>query len=561
MFGLAIQHFGSAHNLKEPVCGFDCALDIYQKPLKSTQIDVMRSSYQTVISVINSTGAMYRVPVSEFESIILIDNETIFGELLYNPLYSAMASAFKISAIKVGQWDGSLYSPGYLNMEAGIIPNLEKNVYDLNYVFDVDTIRCQTKYRNYARTLVGFEKAEYMQNLIQNEKSMFDFYKGMIRDKGTVKPIVAMNNSSLVSAGYQDIDTLLYEYWAIKAGEYGQILGNSCLEFLLDKTKLATNPQLITYTLDTDGDKLSQYTVSFDDSKWVRKNVVTPNANLVTVYQNDDVIPPVGYVSAEDCDYTVANETELSEKNDDVEIGQTVFIVEKTDGEWDVVKKTGVSKFVSMRYKSLLDAYNQKNQSLVYGVVDNGVQYYTEFSNKEIQPEDAIYSDIDLTNKVGQFKDLHTPVYTGKEFEYVAGAAYKSKIGNTVFRSTTQYQQINKSTVFYCYADGKYYTYSNMLMKVGSAGVKVFSYQYLFTIIANTHIDNPVFTINGQSFTIPARQIVIAVEDGDVIDWSVSAPHCETINGHHEINGHSFTITANLRYKENEVLFDTRSLD
>ena len=561
MFGLAARHFGSAHNLKEKVSGFDCALDIYRKPIKSEDLSVMRSSYQTDISVVNSAASLFRIPICEFESVILIDNETIFGELLYNPVYSAMASAFKVSAIKVGQWDGSLYSPGYLNMEDGIIPNLEKNVFDLNYVFDVDTIRCQTKYRNYARTLVGFEKTEYMQNLIQNEKSMFDFYKGMIQDKGTVKPIIAMNNASDVSGEQQDIDSLLYEYWAIKAGEYGQLLGNACLEFLLEKDKLITNPQLITYTIRSGDLSITPYTVTYDSSNWLRKNTVTPMSNLATVYQKDDVIPAVGYVSVEDCDYVVADEAELVNTSDDIEIGQTVFVVEKSNREWDVVKKTGINRYVSMRYKSLLDAYKQKNQSLVYSVVDNGNQYYTEYADTAIQPEDAIYSDIDLTNKVGEFKDLHTPVYTGKEFEYVAGPAFKSKIGNTVFRSTTQYQQINKSTVFYCYADGKYYTYSNMLMKVGSAGVKVFSYQYLFTIIANTHIDNPTFTINGQAFTISSRQIVIAVEDGDVIDWSVSAPHCETISGHHEINGHSFTITANLRYKENEVLYDTRSLN
>lgn len=561
MFGLAVRHFGAAHNLKEKVCGFDCVLDIYQKPLKSEQIDVLRSSYQTAITVNNAAGALFRIPVCEFESVVLIDNETIFGELLYNPVYSAMASAFKVSAIKVGQWDGSLYSPGYLNMEDGIIPNLEKNVFDLNYVFDVDTIRCQTKYRNYARSLVGFEKTEYMQNLIQNEKSMFDFYKGMIQDKGTVKPIIAMNNASDVSGEQQDIDSLLYEYWAIKAGEYGQLLGNACLEFLLEKDKLITNPQLITYTIRSGGTSITPYTVTYDSPNWLRKNTVTPMSNIATVYQKDDVIPAVGYVSVEDCDYVVADEAELVNTSDDIEIGQTVFVVEKTNREWDVVKKTGINRYVSMRYKTLLDAYKQKNQSLVYSVVDNGNQYYTEYADTVIQPEDAIYSDIDLTNKVGEFKDLHTPVYTGKEFEYVAGPAFKSKIGNTVFRSTTQYQQINKSTVFYCYADGKYYTYSNMLMKVGSAGVKVFSYQYLFTIIANTHIDNPTFTINGQAFTLSSRQIVIAVEDGDVIDWSVSAPHCETISGYHEIKGHSFTITANLRYKENEVLYDTRSLN
>lgn len=561
MFGLALRHFGAAHNLKEKVCGFDCALDVYRKPLKAEQLDVLRESYQTTINVLNAAGAMYRVPICEFESIVLIDNETIFGELLYNPVYSAMASTLKISGIKVGQWDGSLYSPGYLNMEEGIIPNLEKNVYDLNYVFDVDTIRCQTKYRNYSRTLVGFEKTEYMQNLIQNEKSMFDFYKGMIQDKGTVKPIIAMNNNSLVASDTQNIDEMLYEYWAIKAGEYGQVLGNSCLEFLLKKDRLITNPQLITYTLNSNSGDLTPYTVSYDDSSWLRKNVVTPTANLATVYTGTDIIPPVGYVSVEDCDYTVADEDELNETNSDIEVGQTVFIVEKSNGDWDVVKKTGVNRFVSMRYKSLLDAYNQKAQSLVYRVVDNGVEYYTEDSDAEIQPEDKIYSDIDLTTVVGQFKDLHTPVYTGKKYEYVAGSAYKSKIGNTVFRSTTQYQYINKSTVFYCYADGQYYTYSNMLLKVGSAGVKQFSYQYLFTIIANTQVDNPTFTINGQSFTIGSRQIVIAVEDGDVMDWSVSAPHCETISGHHEINGKSYMITANLRYKENEVLYDTRSLN
>lgn len=81
----------------------------------------------TVFSVLNGDVAgSYRAIKSEYEDILIIDCKTVFGDLLYDPIFSIMKENLHISAVKAAQWNGSLYSPGYLNMSDGLIPNLEK---------------------------------------------------------------------------------------------------------------------------------------------------------------------------------------------------------------------------------------------------------------------------------------------------------------------------------------------------------------------------------------------------------------------------------------------------
>lgn len=558
--GISLTHEGIIRDTTILTNGEPNIVDLYNRKIASENLSISRDSYLTVFSVLNGDIAgSYRAIKSEYEDILIIDCKTVFGDLLYDPIFSIMKENLHISAVKAAQWNGSLYSPGYLNMSDGLIPNLEKNAFDLNYVFDVDDIKCQTEYKNYSKTLVGYTKTKCIQELIRNEKSMFDFYKGMIADKGTLKPIIAMNRSSIVGGTASDINNLMNDFWALKAGDYGQIAGNTSLEFLLDKTIMHSNPQLITYCPIDGADTDDTYVIQTTDKRWLKRNIASVKANQIRKYNGDIIIPPVGYVNLEDVDFCVANMTELDELESEIVNGQTVFVVDTGDGEWNVVKKSGDNHFISMRYPTLLDAYEHVNQKMVYQFTYDSTIYYTDKNEEVIQPTDLVYSDLNLTQTYGSYASIGLYQYSGKVLQYDAETAFKAKLFNTVFRTTTEETQINKDTVFYCYADDRNYTYSNLAFKFGSVISDNYNIkQYKVTVTVNSNVKGIIVEINGTIYNLGnSKDVVVWVNKGTVVKWRVYAPHCEEIASEYLAEDSGVHITANLRYKKNEYVYNS----
>lgn len=563
---IELTHFGNIQNANIKTNGEPNVVDLYYNGISSNDFTIMRNSFSSLYSMTtDKIAGSYRAIQTEFEDILLIDRVTVFGDVLYNPIFSIMKENLHITAVKSAQWDGSLYSPGYLNMEDGLLPNLEKNVFDLNYIYDVDDIKCQLKYREYSKTLVGYSKTKCIQELIRNEKSMFDFYKGMIADKGTLKPIIAMNRSSLVSSSETDINNIINSYWAFKAGEYGQIAGNTSLEFLLDKSLMHSNPQSITYCPIAGTEPDDTYVITNDDPLWLKKNIASVNSNLAQKYIGDIIIPPVGFVNLEDVDYVVANMTEFDQINDSVLKGQFVFIVDTGDNDWNVVKKTGDDHYVSMRYDTLLDAYKKQTQDLVYEFLYNDTVYYSNKSSSEIQNNDLIYSDINLTTTVGTYKSLGMYEYTGNTVVYPAMTAYKAKLFNTVFKTVSLSEELNRDSLLYCYADDSYYPYSSLTFKVGSSISAAFTTKrYKFTVRVENYVENAIITINGTEFSLTKdkQSVTIYVDYGTKVYWEVKAPHCKTVSGSQEIvdtdiPATSLIVPVYMYYMENEYIYNS----
>jgi hypothetical protein len=606
--GIGNNNYGIMDSLNKKICGQSSVLNIYQKPISMDDLSVYRQTNDTfIISKNDEQMAMVKFRTYDLEHLLTLDNKTVYNDVLYDPTYSTILSRMNISGVKVRNWSGDMYSPGYVLTNDGAIPNFDKKANDLQYMFDIDDVHCQGDYAKYSKSIVGYNETKTYRDLFKNNKSMFDFYKGVISQKGTASVLNKLNRSSYISSTGNNVE--IYENWAFKAGEFGHITDNSIVELLLDTSKMEQNPQLITFETSTNyyynetitykyGDiviynnneyecidndvigsfdatkwKLKRfvgdYIVFWEDERWLKK----PLNKTVSCfkYVNDFTTNPIGgFAMIDDCEYIVANEEEFDAIKDEIKAGEYVWVVKKSDGDWDMFKKTGENKFVSMRYNTLEDAKNQPEYKHIYHFVDNNQDYYTYQNSSVIDSLDPIYSDIDCNNEVLKWKDITIPTFTGHTSEYIKDTQYKIKLYNSLFLTRIPEDNINSNSPILEYdrnalddSSMKSKLYSDLLLTQTQFGTKEMLYKYNFTISVDTKVDEDVIIkINGYEYKCKSKTIVVS--GGSTIEWEVSAYGCGSRSGKIEVKNDGspqpLNIIVPLSYRNNTKIFESSNV-
>ena len=630
--GLGNYNDGMVYDVNKKISGYVAVRDVYGNPFEENVIDAFRQSFNTYFYVKDGSQiALLKFRTYDLEHLITFDNVTIYKDVLYNSLYSAQIERFKLYGVKVLNWYGTLYAPGYIVRNDGAIPNYDKTVNDLQYMFDVDDVHCQGQYDEYSRGIVGYKRTKTYQDLYKNEKSMFDFYKGAIRHKGTKNVLKKMNRSTNISSTGNEIE--LYEQWAFREGQFGHIKDNSVDEFILDKSKMIQNPQIITFETATDyyydinktynvGDiciynnyeyvalynnirgkfntsrwkqlrYVGNYIIFEEDPNWIKKSN-TIKVNCFKYTDNLLINPIGGFAKTEECSYIVPDDEAADEMIENIEIGETVWVVKTKLGDWDVRKKTGVNKYVSMRYFTIEDAVKQPAEIFVYHFTDDKKDYYTKKTSENIDIPELLYNDIDIDNVECKWGDIEVPAYTGETGEYVVGTDYKVKMYNTIFTTMAKPDELNNGTPLRELISvndesdetlpGVDVSYSNLLLNMTQFGKTIYTHKWLFSLEvvnkdgAADNLKDVKVVINGNTYLNPKNNIVsVVVSEGDELEWTVSAFGCgerhgkvpfkrvtseeETAYEEHPENGimRPSKLSVPLSYRPGVVIYNTTS--
>ena len=258
------------------------------------------------------------------EHVAIIDNSTIFNDIIYNPPSGYRRERVKASAYVTNGWYGGLDIPGFIydraeiqswqawqdyNMGevisfqgyyysadkfiagtatfistdwvqlnskpmAQILPNWTNIATQFTDFYSLEVDSFDSAQQSMGQHLIGYQKRQYLENIIQDDVSEFKFYQGMIREKGTQNVLNKLFNV-LSSDNLESLT--FYEEWALRVGQYGASHSFENIELVLDEGTFKNNPQALVLT----------NTVSSDISNFVIQQ--TPN---------DVYLKPNGYDSA-----------------------------------------------------------------------------------------------------------------------------------------------------------------------------------------------------------------------------------------------------------------------
>lgn len=224
------------------------------------------------------------------EHVLILDNVTQFNDTIYDLEAGYRQERIKVAGYKTSDWYGGFDIPGFIydsayveewqqwtdynlgdivkykefyysaskflpgveefvagdwvkldeKPQSQLLPNWDYKADQFTDFYDLESDNFDAGQQKIAQHLIGYQKRQYLENIIKNDVSEYKFYQGMIPEKGTTNVLNKLFDV-LSAANQESID--FNEEWAIRLGQYGGSDAFEEIEFNLDQTQFKTNPQ------------------------------------------------------------------------------------------------------------------------------------------------------------------------------------------------------------------------------------------------------------------------------------------------------------------------------
>ena len=326
-----VAEHGMVLDTLSPVNGAYGLVDRTGYPIDRRNVVVNRIDGEATLASKDNDLYGARLHIGEIEHVLFFSNTTIFGDIIYAPLFNLRQPRLRLIGNRSTGWTGRLDAPGYVLIDGEIVSNFDKAATDLQTMFDIEKAD-NAELRDHARHVIGYDSRSYFQSLVLSETEQFEFYQGMIKQKGAPGAFNKLMRSDYIE---QSRDLRFFEEWAIKIDEYGALGGRSRASFLLGTSSLRNEPQMIQFRNTGESTRNAEWQELIDigvniDKKWVErpKNPMTTFPQHKAFAQPDNALPMSGYVRLNEVNHSVWSTEELGEvyRNSGLALGERIWI-------------------------------------------------------------------------------------------------------------------------------------------------------------------------------------------------------------------------------------------
>ena len=187
--------------------------------------------------------------VKEIEHAMTLENRTDFNDILYDPILYQYQTRVKVKGKRTAGWTGKFTSEGFIILDDELKPNLDNLAQSMGRYHELGFIPVEKQVYESARALFGYQSRDYMRDLDILDDQQFDFYKGMLQSKGTQTSMTRIGESNSIII---DGQITVYDEWAVKVGDFGDVESQQSIEFKLDRSNVTSDPQLVTLVFPED---------------------------------------------------------------------------------------------------------------------------------------------------------------------------------------------------------------------------------------------------------------------------------------------------------------------
>jgi len=367
-------------------------LDQNRLPFDARNLIIERLENRFSVTSANGQAIAYaNLRYTSYENLVILDNVSIFSDLIYNPTTGARQNRVNVTAMTTTEWDGTLNAQGfvlnqdnvqpwapnrkyakgeivnykntywsaetivqpkrefvysdwvksdYTKIQKGLLPNIANKADQLANSYNTQTANLERDNDLLSYGLIGFQPREYMAALNLDDVSQVNLYQQFIRSKGTVLSAEIFTGANL---GKEVADYKIYENWAILRGTYGANANRSYFELRLNEALLQSDPATI-QVIEVGESSVANQTVLLNDVWRESYKLTSPDIlPTTTTVDTDTALPSAGYVNIDDVDITVFSlddPSAIAADLDNVGDGTRIWVAKTNSYDWNVYRAT-----------------------------------------------------------------------------------------------------------------------------------------------------------------------------------------------------------------------------
>lgn len=357
-------------------------------PTRDLVVDRFENSF-SVTSTTNQTISFLNLKYTNYEHMIVLDNVSVFNDLIYDPATAARQSRIRIVAATTTDWNGQVDAQGFIlnqnnvkewqskrkytkgeivlykkiywsamgivqpkaefdytdwvksdftKIQQGLLPNIANKADQLANTYNINSANLERDNDLLSYGLIGFRPREYMQGLNLDDVSQVNVYKQFLGTKGTIRAAELFRQADL---GKESAEYDIYENWGVLVSTYGANANRSFFELRLNEALLSSNPGLVQVVQPQQASDADQAILL--SNVWRSSNKLTSTDILPTTYETitDTALPSAGYVNINDTDiavFSLSDPSSIRASLDTVGIGTIIWVAKSNSYDWNIYR-------------------------------------------------------------------------------------------------------------------------------------------------------------------------------------------------------------------------------
>lgn len=269
--------FGHALQIESIQNGTYGVINKLGQPIGTDSIMVSRVGNTLTLTenpVENPDDQMYgvRVYLDEIQHVVFFSNVSRFNQIIYDPVTAQYHGTLRVDTYRTNNWNGRMEPDGFHINKGELLPNFEKQAFDITRYYDRLNPSDDVLKTEQARNLYGYHPLDaYMDQVGADDRTRFNYFRGMIKAKGTLRAARAFWRGTRL--GEQNV--VLFEDWAWKLSEFGDTQ-REIRQFRVNRLDFSDKVQRIVFgPEDTAGDNTIEV-ADFDranvpaSTRWIR---------------------------------------------------------------------------------------------------------------------------------------------------------------------------------------------------------------------------------------------------------------------------------------------------
>lgn len=367
-------------------------------PIKSENLSYERLGNSFGVTTLGQdTISFLDVRTTAYESLVILDNVSVFADLIYQPVTGSRQSRIRAVGVISADWDGTVSAPGWVinqdniaewqpnraytkgeivlfksefwtastiiqpsekfdytswlksdydQIQRGLLSNAANSSEQLRDSYNIYSGNLESDINLFSYGLIGFRPRQYMVDLNLDDVSQVQLYRQFLGSKGTTQ---ALKQLQTINLNKEIAQYDIYEQWAVLRSQYGATANRNYFEVRLDQTLLRSNPSLVEITLP--GEPSSANQTVFLQNLWKTSERFSTTDLMPVAYPvpTEGSLPTAGYVRADDVDYTVfdirdfgATASVLDQGIQTLGVGDYVWAAKVNSHDWGVFRVDAV---------------------------------------------------------------------------------------------------------------------------------------------------------------------------------------------------------------------------